>query len=54
MTCHAGRLMPKDGTLVRFAVYKLHLEIIGRGRWGTRCPGCRKIIAKARWRGHRC
>ena len=54
MTCYAGRLFRTDGRLVRFAVNELHLEIIGRKRWGTQCPGCKRVVKMTEWRRHRC
>jgi hypothetical protein len=47
------RLRESDGPLVKFAITQMGLLILGRKRWGTKCP-CGDVVAKEEWNRHRC
>ncbi len=48
------RRLRESDVLVKFAVQELNLLIVGRSRWGTPCPGCKRTIKRHEWAGHRC
>ncbi len=43
-----------NGPLVRYALWRLGLKIVGRRRYAHPCGGCGALVKPGEWSRHRC